>query len=228
MPTLLRQRATHLRERMDDPACDPEKLQATYARFKAVNRMFSGWWTLYRHHLRPRLSSGRVNHLLDVGFGGGDIPRMLLRWAERDGLRLRVKAVDPDPRAAAFACALPPSQVSFEQIDTAGLLRRGARFDFVISNHLLHHLSDAEVTQLCYDSAALGKVVLHNDIARADLAYLGFAALTAPFFCGSFITPDGLTSVRRAYTPSELRAVTPSGWQVSRPYPYRLLLNHGL
>ena len=228
MPLVLRRRAAHLRERMDDPACDPEKLRATYARFGAVNRMFSGWETLYRRLLRPRLSAGRVYHLLDVGFGGGDIPKTLLRWAERDGMQLVIKAIDPDPRAAAFARSLPSSPVSFEQTDTAGLVRRGARFDFVISNHLLHHLSDAEVKQLCHDSVALGRVVLHNDIARADLAYLGFAALSTPLFRGSLITPDGLTSVRRAYTPPELRVAVPSEWRVTRPYPYRLLLSHGL
>ena len=228
MPLVLRRRAAHLRERMDDPACEPETLRATYARFGAVNRLFSGWRTLYHRYLRSSLRSGRVYSLLDVGFGGGDIPRALLRWAERDGLRLVIKAIDPDPRAAEFARSLPPSPISFEQIGTAELMQQGARFDFVISNHLLHHLSDAEVTRLCQDSAALGNVVLHNDIARADLAYLGFAALPTPFFRGSLITPDGLTSVRRAYTPPELRAVVPTGWRVSRPYPYRLLLSHGL
>jgi len=225
---MLRRRAAGLREQMDDPGCDPEMLRATYARFGAVNRLFSGWWTLYRRVLRPRLRPGRSYDLLDVGFGGGDIPRALLAWAERDGVRLHIKAIDPDPRAAAFARSLPPSPISFEQTDTSALLRRGAHFDFVISNHLLHHLSDAEVAQLCFESAALGEVVLHNDIVRADTAYLGFAALTSPFFRGSFITPDGLVSVQRAYTRPELRAVVPAGWRVSRPYPYRLLLSHGL
>jgi len=229
MPLVLRRRAGHLRERMDDPTCDPERLRATYAQFGAVNRLVSGWRLLYRRVLRPRLRPGRPYHLLDIGFGGGDIPRALLAWAEQDGVLLHVTAIDPDPRAAAFAQALPPSlHLSFEQIDTAGLLRRGAQFDFVVSNHLLHHLADAEVVQLCGDSAQLGGVVLHSDIARADTAYLGFAVLTAPFFRSSFITPDGLTSVRRSYTPAELRAVVPSGWRVSRPYPYRLLLSHGL
>lgn len=228
MPLVLRRRAADLREQMDDPACDPALLRATYARFGSVNGMFSGWRTLYRRLLRPRLSRSHTAHLLDVGFGGGDIPRALLCWAERDGLRLTIKAIDPDPRAAAFARSLPPSPISFEQVGTGGLLRRGEHFDFVISNHLLHHLSDAEVAQLCTESAMLGEVVLHNDIARADSAYLGFAALTGPFFRGSLITPDGLTSVRRAYTPAELRAAVPAGWQVSRPYPYRLLLSRGL
>lgn len=229
MPLILRRRATRLRERMDDPACDPNELEATYAHFGTINRVFSGWWTLYQRYLRPRLQSGRVSQLLDVGFGGGDIPRALLRWAEQDGVRLCVTAIDPDPRAAAFARSLPQVPgLSFKQTDTAALAERGARFDIVVSNHLLHHLSDVQIAQLCRDSAVLGDLVLHNDIARADSAYLGFAALTGPFFRGSFITSDGLRSVRRAYTAAELRTVVPAGWQVTRPYPYRLLLGHGL
>lgn len=229
MPLVLHTRRADLREYMDDPACSPKRLRATYARFGTINRIFSGWWTLYRRYLRPQLSANRINRLLDVGFGGGDIPRALLSWAERDGLKLNVYAIDPDPRAAAFAHALPSQpRLSFEQTDTRTVRARGDTFDIVISNHLLHHLSDAEVQGLCCDSAALGRTVIHNDIARADVAYAGFAALTGPFFRGSFITPDGLTSVRRSYTPEELREVVSTGWRVTRPYPYRLLLSHGL
>ena len=229
MPLVLRTRRSDLRECMDDPACDPQKLRATYTRFGTINQIFSGWRTLYRRYLRPQFALGRTNRLLDVGFGGGDIPLALLQWAERDGLELQVRAIDPDPRAAAFAHTLPPhAKLSFEQIDTSTVRRRGDTFDVVISNHLLHHLSDTEVRALCDDSAALGRVVLHNDIARADVAYAGFAALTGPFFRGSFVTPDGLTSVRRSYTPEELRAVAPPKWRVSSPYPYRLLLSYGL
>lgn len=213
---------------MDDPACDLAALRATYARFGTVNRIFAGWGVLYRRLLRPRMRAGYAHTLLDVGFGGGDIPRALLRWAEHDGLELRVTAIDPDPRAAAFARSLPPSAVTFEQTDTTSLAERGAAFDFVISNHLLHHLTGEDLPAFLGECAELGATVLHNDIARADLAYVGFAALTGPFFRGSFITPDGLTSVRRSYTPEELRSVVPPGWRVSSPYPFRLLLSRGL
>ena len=228
MPLILQRRAADLRERMDDPACDLDALRATYARVGTVNRLFAGWGVLYRQFLRPRMKSGRAYTLLDVGFGGGDIPRALLRWAERDGLRLCVTAIDPDPRAAAFARSLPPSNVRFKQTDTGRLAGRGATFDFVVSNHLLHHLADEDLPTFLGECAELGRVVLHNDIARADLAYVGFAALTGPFFRGSFITPDGLTSVRRSFTRKELRLVAPEGWRVSRPYPFRLLLSWGL
>ena len=56
------------------------------------------------------------------------MPGALLRWAERDGLKLCVTAIDPDPRAAAFARSLPPSNVRFEQTDTGRLAERGATF----------------------------------------------------------------------------------------------------
>ena len=228
MPLVLRRRAVDLRERMDDPACDLSELRATYARFGAVNRLFAGWQVLYKRFLKPRMDAGRAYTLLDVGFGGGDIPLALLKWAEQDGLRLCVTAIDPDSRAAAFARSLPPAKVRFEQTDTAELVRRGAQFDFVTSNHLLHHLSEPDLPTFLNECAELGATVLHNDIARADLAYIGFAALTGPFFRGSFITPDGLTSVRRSYTQEELRSAVPEGWRVSSPYPFRLLLSRGL
>lgn len=229
MPLFLRARAPHLREKMDDPTCNPALLQATYARFGAVNRLFSGWHVLYKRFLRPRMTRGGQYRLLDIGFGGGDIPVRLIRWAQRDGAQLFVTAIDPDPRALDYARSLPPSpQVRFEQAHSSELVARGEGFDFVVSNHLLHHLSASELAELCADTAKLGRVVLHNDIARADAAYFGYAALTGPFFRGSLITPDGLTSVRRAYTPSELSEVAPPEWQVTQPYPYRVLLSRGV
>lgn len=214
---------------MDGLTCDPDRLRATYRHFAAINGRFSGWETIYRRYLRPRLQLGRHYTLLDVGFGGGDIPRRLLEWTGRDGFKLSVTAIDPDARAAAFARSLPPAKgLRFEQTDTHTLAERGAHFDFVVSNHLLHHLSERELQKLLVDSAKLGRAVLHNDIVRADTAFLGFALLTGPFYRDSFITPDGLASIRRAYTPGELRAAVPEGWLVSRPLRYRLLLSYGL
>ena len=40
----------------------------------------------------------------------------------------------------------------------------------------------------------------------------------------SFLHSDGLLSIRRSYTASELEAVVPDGWQVRTQRPFRLLL----
>ncbi len=226
MPALLAKRNPNLREFMDDPACDFEKLRNSYAQFGLINRLLSGWSWLYQHMIRPA-AADRPHTLLDIGFGGGDIPLALGRWAQRDGIKLEITAIDPDHRALAYVKTHDcPTNVSFRQASAEDLLVQGECFDFVISNHLLHHLMPGEFELLCETSAMLSRrLVIHNDIERSDLAYLAFA-LTRPIFRNSFIVTDGLISIRRSYTYAELAKAKPEGWSVRRMRPYRLLLIH--
>lgn len=227
----LRSRDPDAREQMDDPACDPATLERTYARFDLVNAIVSAPRAVYREWVRPRLRAGGTVRLLDVGTGGADLPRRLLRWAAADG-DLRVVAIDPDPRSIAYARSLPPVPgLELRQATTRDLAREGERFDVVLSNHVLHHLSGVELGAILADSEALlrrGGVAVHGDIARSALAYAAFAAATAPFeptlLRGTFIRADGLASIRRSHTARELAAAAPPGWCVRRGIPYRLEL----
>ena len=210
---------------MDDEACDLRQLERTYAQFGAVNALVAGWQVVYRRELRPLLDPGRPMTVLDIGCGGGDLARQLLRWAARDGLALRVLGIDTDERAIRFAGRQVRSGLHFRAVGSRDLVREGARFDAVVSNHLLHHLAEPELGELLADCEALCRgVVLHSDIERHPLAYAGFGALAAPLFRDSFILPDGLLSVRRSFTAPELRRLAPPGWEVRRPFPFRLLL----
>lgn len=220
-------RAADLREQMDDPGCDLPTLRRTYARFGTVNALVSGWRRVYLRELRPRLSRERPATLLDIGCGGGDVARRLAQWARRDGLRLQVTGIDADERAVAHATGLPSDpDVDFRQALSSDLVREGREFDFVISNHLLHHLTDAELSGLLQDSAALGRVqVIHSDLARNALAYRAFS-VGARVFPGTFIREDGLLSIRRSHTAAELAALAPPGWRVQPLFPFRLLLTY--
>jgi 2-polyprenyl-3-methyl-5-hydroxy-6-metoxy-1,4-benzoquinol methylase len=223
MTLFLRRRSASLRERMDDPGCDPILLHNTYAQFGLVNRLVSGWQRVFRQQLLPL--ARRSATLLDVGCGGGDLAVRLAQWAREEGVTLRVTAIDPDPRALAFARARPAVQnVRFLQVTAAELAADGASFDVVLSHHLLHHLNEAELGPFLEDTAALAlQRVVHNDIRRSDLALAAFT-LTRPFFRRSFITEDGLRSIRRSFTTAELAALAPAGWHVQRLAPYRNLL----
>jgi len=203
---------------MDLPDCDPVRLDRTYRQFAAVNTLFSGWRRLYRTEIRPLLSPGTATTLLDVGSGGGDLPVALARWATRDNARLDITGIDPDSRAHRFAAsrASVPG-VRFREAGTKDLVREGQRFDIVLSNHVLHHLQPSELQDFLAETATLGRTVLHNDLRRSPAAYALFAVAALPFR-GSFIRADGLTSIRRSYTPAELAAVAPAGWQ-TRPGP---------
>lgn len=216
-------------ELMDDPDADLRMLERTYERFPLINAVVSRWRGVYRRDIRPRARTRRIR-LLDVGAGGGDVSRALAEWSRRDGLAVEVTALDADARAIRWARSRGGG-AEYRCAYTSDLVEAGETFDIVISNHLLHHLSGEELPELLRDSAALivdGGLVVHRDIARSRFAYLGFAAGTLPFagnvLAGSFIRADGLTSIRRAYTPAELAQVVPGGWQVRTAFPARLEL----
>jgi 2-polyprenyl-3-methyl-5-hydroxy-6-metoxy-1,4-benzoquinol methylase len=228
----LRERDPDARETMDDPGCDPGTLARTYARFDIVNAVVSGRGAIYRRWVRPRLRAGGAVRLLDVGTGGADLPRRMLRWAAREPGTLEAVAIDPDARAIAFARAQPATRgLELRQAATGELVAAGERFDVVVSNHVLHHLAPRELGAVLADSEALlapGGVVVHADIRRSPLAYAGFATGTLPFeptlLRDTYIRADGLTSIRRSFTPAELAAAAPTGWTVRRGAPFRLEL----
>lgn len=224
-PGFLGPRAVDAVEQMDLPGCDPARLERTYAQFALVNRAVSGWQGIYRALIRPRLSPGAPATLLDIGCGGGDVPVRLARWAQRDGLGLEVTAIDPDARASRFAREHNSGAgVTFRQATSSVLVDEGRSFDFVISNHVLHHLEADMLPAFLGESAALCHgLALHNDLRRSAAAYALFFAGSC-LLTGSYIRQDGLTSIRRSYTPRELQALAPPGWIAASRFPFRNLL----
>ena len=222
-------RDDRLAELMDDPACDPDLLRATLVRFGTVNRLVSGWGVVYRGRLRPHLAAlGRPAHVLDIGSGGGDLVARLAAAARRDGLDVTWTGIDPDLRAHEVAVARTPIPgATFRRADAATLVAEGLTYDAVLSNHVLHHLGD-DLGHFAEESLALSRgIVLHSDIARSRLAYGLYAVGITPFQRGTFLRTDGLRSIRRSYTRTELTAALkgddPGVWSVERPVPFRLV-----
>lgn len=214
---------------MDDPNCDREELFNTYRQFSTINSLISRWKKIYSQEIRPACAdASRTYRLLDIGFGGGDLPIKISNWARRDHINLEITAIDSDSRAFEFVEQLEvPEKVTFKAISLSELQKEGISFDFVISNHLLHHLRVDELQKILEEAAGLSrKKVLFNDIERSDLGYLFFNLFSRPLFLSSFITDDGLTSIRRSYTAQELETIVPAGWSVSKIFPYRLLLSY--
>ncbi|WP_321164361.1 class I SAM-dependent methyltransferase [Arthrobacter sp. Edens01] len=225
LPPDLSRRAVNAAEQMDSPDCDLARLERTYAQFPVINAVVSGWRRNYRRYVRPVLAAKGGGTVLDIGAGGGDLARALARWARRDGLAVQVTGIDPDERAHAYASRRPVPGLSFRAALSSDLVAEGTVFDVVLSNHVLHHLDDAAFRGLLADSEKLaGSLALHSDIERSRWGYALFSAGTLPFFHGSFIREDGLTSIRRSYTAGELAAVAPAGWETRQQRPWQNLL----
>ncbi len=226
MNLFLTERDASAKERMDDPDCDLDELENTYKQFTTINSLISQWRKIYTDQIRPLLHPESNNTLLDIGFGGGDIPMKLAKWAGEDDLSLQITAIDPDPRAFNFIRKLDrPANIEFRQCRLSELDPSQQQYDFVISNHLIHHLGPEELHDILTRAEKLSKrKVIFNDIKRSDWAYLLFNLFSRLVFQSSFITEDGLTSIKRSYTLEELAEEVPPEWQVQSLFPFRLLL----
>ena len=226
MPFIFKHRDTDLREEMDDPDCDPVALQRTYRFFVHINKLLANWKTLFHVYIAPLCQdASRTYTLLDVGAGGGDVACYLDQLARRQGIQLHITAIDPEPRAHAYMQQLTlPNTITFRCCHLHDLVVAGEQFDFVISNHVLHHLQEDEVAALCSDAGAVAtQRVIFNDLVRSEWAWLLFAVGTWGVFRRSFIRADGLRSLRRSFTPAELAALVPETWQVEQLFPFRLV-----
>lgn len=227
----LSRRATDLPELMDDPAADPRALDRTFRRFALVNAAVSGWSGVFRDRVLPLLVAAERSdgpaRVLDLGCGGGDLARSIRGWASAAGVDVRVLGADPDPRAIRAARRSVPAGVSFRVASSADLVASGERFDVVVSNHVLHHLTDADRDAFFADSASLAaRRVVHSDIRRSEAAYRSYALASRAITAGTFVRVDGLRSIRRSYTVDELRRVLPPGWRAQAAAPHRVLAIH--
>ena len=226
MPLFLSKRRPKLIEYMDREDCDPQLLENTYQQFATINLLLSQWKRIYRKELRPLMKENRTFTLLDIGFGGGDVPIKLYEWAKKDGIDLKITAIETDKRAYDFARKLnTPGQIIFKHTSTSELVSKSASFDFVISNHVLHHLTDDQTTHILEEAKSLAsQKVIFNDIERSDVGFALFNTFARMIFRNSFIVADGLISIKRSYTKGELKEVIPEDWLVKRLFPFRLLL----
>ena len=217
-------------EEMDRPDADPALLERTYAQFRLVNLVVSGWRGVYLRLVRPQLPRRGTGTILDIGCGGGDVALALLRWARADGYDVRVLGIDPDARAhdfstrAAASSGLGEPGIEFRRATSSELVAEGARFDVVVSNHVLHHLDPPQLAGVLADSQRLARgLAIHSDIHRRRSALLLFGLATLPLAGSSYIRRDGLTSIRRSYTRNELSRALPPGWHAHPQRPYRNL-----
>ncbi len=77
-------------------------------------------------------------------------------WPNAMVFEVQSLGIDPDPRAISYARQLGDGPaLSFEACHSSDLVTRGASFDVVLSNHVLHHLTSDQLRVLVNDSETL-------------------------------------------------------------------------
>jgi SAM-dependent methyltransferase len=165
-----------------------------------------------RRHLRGLVGRTGVR-LLDVGTGSGQVLEDLLGWGRArggrnwEGVGVDLRKEMLDVAAAADRGAGPAPR--YVRGDALALPFRDAAFDAVFSTLTLHHFSDDQAVVLVSEMARVSRDrVVVCDLERCLPAYLCARVLAATRWRDDPLTRhDGPLSVRRAFTPEELRAI---------------------
>lgn len=195
------------RELLDDPAAEPARVAASLGHIARSNRWFGGRaavrWGVAR--ALAGLPRGTRVTLLDLGTGAGDLPAHLAAWARRRGLELRPVGLDRIPTAARLARAAGiPALVACAR----ALPVRARSVDLVTVSQVLHHLAPADAAGLLREATAVARhAVVVADLRRSPAAAAAFRVGAAAFRFDADTRADGLTSIARGYTRSELEAL---------------------
>lgn len=228
-------RAVHAPERMDEPEVDPEALRTALDHIADVNRWLGARRALVRHleWAIPRRDTGPdgdAARVLDLGTGSGDLAELIAGWGRRRGRAIRVVGVDL--HAGTLRVARDRTErIALVRGDGLRLPFREGAFDLVHLSMVLHHMDGPALTGLLEEAGrvARGGRILVGELERSVLHYLGARALAATVWRSNPVTRhDGPLSVRRAFTPAELRELAGAAGlrhpSVHRHPVYRLVL----
>ena len=213
---------TNSEEILDSEDCPPGETQTSLRDLCRINSWFGGVTTTRRLLERVVSVTGLKRlSLLEVAAGLGDVPRGAAMRLARSGICLDITDLDR-----------VPSHLQRDHRALAGdaltLPFRDASFDIVSCSLFVHHLQPDELKRFAAESLRVSRyAVLINDLIRHPLhlalVYAGF-----PLMRSYVSRVDGVASVRRAYTPAEVRHILADGshsaskMEISTHYLFRM------
>lgn len=203
------ERLTDAVELLDGPLNDPATLAGNLRDLRRINRWLGGI-SLSAAAIDAVAAHRAELTLLDVGTGGGDIPRALLRWAERRGRGLSIVGIDSRPEVVAVArttstTAAETDRLEFQVGDGRSLPYPDRSFDVVHASLVLHHCAPPAATELLREMGRVARLgVVVNDLQRSRLGWVGAWLLGHLLTGNRYTRHDSTLSVRRAYRPDEM------------------------
>ena len=205
-------RRTQADEMMDDFSITDGRLTHALSDLRWVNRWLGGHRAT-DFVLAPLLRQSGSLRIIDLGSGGADYPEHLVRWADRQGHRVDVVAVDANPQTVSYAQSalddrLPAAlrnRVEVACADALDLPYDDDAFDVAMGALFLHHFhGDAAVALLREMDRVARHGIIVNDLHRHPVAYYGVHALGTVMGASKMFRHDGPLSILRGFTRGEL------------------------
>jgi len=218
-------------EILDSDDCPARDVQAALTVLGRINRWFGGVATTQKMiSSAARMCGANRFSILEVAAGTGELPEQVQLRLARLGLSLKVTLLD---RALSHlptkngGRVIPAQRSQGVVADALALPFADQSFDLVSCSLFAHHLSAAQLVQFVREGLRVSRwAVLINDLIRHPL-HLALVYASYPIMRNRVAWVDGLTSVRRAYIPEEIRTILESDCsearvEISRNYLFRM------
>jgi ubiquinone/menaquinone biosynthesis C-methylase UbiE len=192
-------------EILDDPAVDSALRERSISDVVRSNRLLGGTRASLTAVLAAiaELGSPATYTLLDVGTGLGDIPDAVARSARRTGVQLVTIGLDEAPGL------LRAGRSRLTHVACGGALAlpfADRSVDLVTCSQLLHHFERDDAERLIGEMNRVARhAVVVSDLRRSWVAAAGFWLVAFILRFHPVTRHDGVVSVRRGFTPAELR-----------------------
>jgi 2-polyprenyl-3-methyl-5-hydroxy-6-metoxy-1,4-benzoquinol methylase len=189
-------------EILDSPDVDPKIVTRSLADVARANALFGGTSSALDELKDALKLVPRDATLLDVGTGLGDIPCRAREEARRHGVELTTFGLD----AAAELAEASKCSVDFSVCaDARRLPFADNSIDIVMCSQVLHHFAGTEAAALLREMDRVARVrVIVSDIRRSWFAAAGLWLASFPLRFHAVSRHDGVVSVMRGFTPTEL------------------------
>lgn len=199
-------------ELMDDLESSGEVIDQTLRELEVINRLLGGNYVTTNGIQKLIKGRNRNEPLLiaDLGCGGGDIMKLIAKWALKKGVTVELIGFDANPNIIDYArrnCA-EYTNIKFEVQDIFSDEFKQRRFDIMCCTLFTHHFNDEQLIRIFHQfksQAKTGTVI--NDLHRHWFAYYAIKLLTQVFSKSPMVKYDAPLSVARSFRKADLRKI---------------------
>ena len=202
-------------EMMDRPQPVSSELERDLQRLRQLNRWF-GSYRLVLDFMRRWITPGARMRIVDLATGSGDIPRLVIDFARKNGAHVEIDALDRQPATLEIARTLSSRYQEISYHEANILEWNGIQdYDVALCSLVLHHFSDEDAVNVLRRCRELSKTfVLVSDLRRGFFLRVGVHLLTAAIFREPMTRFDARLSSERAFSFSEMRRLAiRAGWK---------------
>lgn len=194
---------SYLKELLDGDNIPKEDLYKNLKELDTINTLLGGY-NISFSALKKIIKPNTMYSLVDIGCGGGDTLKHIVKWAKRNRHNINLYGIDIKPVCIEYATANTTQEnIIYICDDYRNIFNHIKEVDIIHACLFCHHLTENELIELVKFAARNKAILIINDLERNIVAYWAIKLLTTFFSKSYLVKNDAPLSVARGFKKHE-------------------------